>query len=179
MSYVSVRILSTMPRCGFRAVAVLMDGCRSFHRVSDVYSRASVRSVCRSGQCRHRWDVIVHSVQCTNADSVLLAWALTCIIFLTLTVFTFQSKIDFSFMGGFLSCGAQRAPPVAIAHVPGSGANVTLPCRSSYPHPLGNRVGDSRLEDFVPFQVKSLPQRVPLAALRPEITHLLHVFLSS
>lgn len=40
-----------------------------------------------------------------NADTVLLAWGLTCIIFVSLTVFTFQSKIDFSFMGGFLSCG--------------------------------------------------------------------------
>ncbi len=43
-----------------------------------------------------------------HAAAVLLAWGLTCIIFLTLTIFTFQSKIDFSFMGGFLSCGAHR-----------------------------------------------------------------------
>jgi hypothetical protein len=37
--------------------------------------------------------------------SVLLAWGLTCIIFISLTAFTFQSKINFEFMGGFLSCG--------------------------------------------------------------------------
>ena len=46
-----------------------------------------------------------------HAAAVLLAWGLTCIVFLSLTVFTFQSKIDFSFMRGFLTCGANQPTP--------------------------------------------------------------------
>jgi FtsH-binding integral membrane protein len=43
---------------------------------------------------------------------VLLAWGLTAIVFLSLTAFCFQSKIDFSFMRGFLSC--RTAGPCAF-----------------------------------------------------------------
>jgi len=38
-------------------------------------------------------------------DIVLMAFALTCILFVTLSIFTFQSKIDFSFLGmGLFAC---------------------------------------------------------------------------